>query len=107
MRTTAVLACLALAASARATTTEPGRAIARASGPIQVDGRLDEPAWGQALRLDTWYETSPGDNTPPPVKNVGWLTFSARNNSPAAMTPRVWSTEMSRSEWFKYETIMN
>ncbi len=75
-QTAAVLACLALAASARATTTtEPGHAISRASGPIQVDGRLDEPAWQQALRLETWYETSPGDNTPPPVKNVGWLTY--------------------------------
>lgn len=76
MRTAAVLACLALALPARAAlTSEPGHAIARTSGPIQVDGRLDEPAWQQALRLEAWYETNPGDNTPPPVKNVGWLTY--------------------------------
>ncbi len=77
MRTTlAVLAALALSAPlGAATTSEPGLAITRAAGAIEVDGRLDEPAWQQALRVETWYETNPGDNTPPPVRNVGWLTY--------------------------------
>ena len=50
-------------------------AIHRASGPISVDGDLSDPGWKDAARIDTWYETNPGDNTQPAVKNVGWVTY--------------------------------
>ena len=53
----------------------PSLSIRRASGPITVDGDLSDEGWRGAARVDTWYETNPGDNTPPKVKNVGYLTY--------------------------------
>ena len=31
-----------------------------------------------ATRVEKWYETNPGDNTEPKVKNVGYLTYDDR-----------------------------
>jgi hypothetical protein len=45
------------------------------ASPIVIDGILSEPAWRDATRVDTWYETSPGDNTPPAVRSVGYVGF--------------------------------
>ncbi|HEY2944339.1 MAG TPA: DUF5916 domain-containing protein [Vicinamibacteria bacterium] len=56
----------------------PSIAIRRATGPITVDGDLSDPGWKDAVRIDTWFETNPGDNTPPPVKNVGYLAYDDR-----------------------------
>jgi len=53
---------------------EPLR-IVRAAGPIAVDGELDDPGWEGVPEVETWYETRPGDNTPPPVRNVGYLAY--------------------------------
>jgi Domain of unknown function (DUF5916) len=53
----------------------PTLSIHRASGPISIDGDLSDEGWRGAARVDTWYETNPGDNTPPKVKNVGYLTY--------------------------------
>jgi Domain of unknown function (DUF5916) len=52
--------------------------IARASGPIAVDGEITDPGWQNAAKVETWYETNPGDSTPPKVKNVGYLTYDDR-----------------------------
>lgn len=52
--------------------------ITRAAGPIVIDGDLSDPAWRTATRVDQWYETQPGDNVEPPVKNVGYLTYDDR-----------------------------
>ena len=49
--------------------------IRRAAGAIVLDGDLSDPGWEDAVRIDTWYETSPGDNTVPRVRNVGYLTY--------------------------------
>jgi hypothetical protein len=49
--------------------------IARVSGPIEIDGSLDEEAWKGAAQVRTWYETKPGDNSVPPVGNVGYLAY--------------------------------
>ncbi|HEV7786384.1 MAG TPA: DUF5916 domain-containing protein, partial [Thermoanaerobaculia bacterium] len=49
--------------------------ITRAAGPIEVDGNLDDPGWKGAARVDTFYETNPGDSVPPKVKTVAWLTY--------------------------------
>jgi hypothetical protein len=49
--------------------------ITRAAGPIEVDGSLDDPGWRGAVRIDTFYETNPGDSVPPKVKTVAWLTY--------------------------------
>jgi len=56
---------------------EPIR-IARATGPIEVDGVLGDPGWSDAARVETFYETNPGDNVPPKVKTVAWLAYDAR-----------------------------
>ena len=49
--------------------------IARASGPIEVDGQLGDPGWSGATRVETFYETNPGDNIEPKVKTIAWLTY--------------------------------
>ncbi len=52
--------------------------IARATSPISVDGELSEQAWKDAAPITTWFEVNPGDNTPPRVKNVGYLAYDDR-----------------------------
>ena len=49
--------------------------ITRASGPIKIDGDLSDEAWQHATRVVKWYETQPGDNLEPKVRNVGYLTY--------------------------------
>src|SRR5205814_1349367 len=78
----AVIAALQLgfarpAAAQSALSGEPIR-ITRAAGSIVVDGDLGDDAWRRAARIDRWYETQPGDNTEPKVKNVGYLTYDDR-----------------------------
>jgi hypothetical protein len=53
----------------------PELAIRRAAGRIAIDGELSDDGWKSAHRVETWYETNPGDNTPPPVGNVGYLAY--------------------------------
>jgi hypothetical protein len=60
---------------AHAQTPGPTHTITRASGPIEVDGDISDAAWQSALRIDTWYETSPNNNVPPTAPDIGWLTY--------------------------------
>ncbi|MBN2206791.1 MAG: carbohydrate binding family 9 domain-containing protein, partial [Candidatus Aminicenantes bacterium] len=46
-----------------------------AASPIRIDGRLDEPAWERAGKLDRFYEWQPGDNSEPPVKTECLVTY--------------------------------
>jgi hypothetical protein len=69
--------CAAAAFGQTALSGEPIR-IARASGPIVVDGVLADEAWAAAPRVDTWYETNPGDNVEPSVRSVGRLAYDDR-----------------------------
>jgi hypothetical protein len=52
--------------------------IARAVGRITIDGDLSDEAWQHATRTEKWYETQPGDNVEPKVKNVGYLAYDDR-----------------------------
>ena len=52
--------------------------ISRATGPIEVDGSLGDPGWKDASRIETFYETNPGDNVEPKVKTVAWLAYDDR-----------------------------
>ena len=52
--------------------------IHRSDAPIVVDGDLSDAGWQNATRFETWYETNPGDNVPPPVKNVGLATYDGQ-----------------------------
>ncbi len=42
--------------------------IQATSGEIALDGRMDEPAWENAVRISLDYEWFPGDNIRPPVE---------------------------------------
>jgi Domain of unknown function (DUF5916) len=53
-------------------------AISRSTGTISIDGDLGDEGWRNATKIDKWYETQPGDNTEPKVKNVGYLTYDDR-----------------------------
>jgi hypothetical protein len=52
--------------------------IDRAKGPISIDGDLGDEGWREATRVDKWYEVSPGDNTEPPVRSIGYITYDDR-----------------------------
>ena len=58
--------------------TGPEIRIRRAAGPITIDGDLSDPGWQGATKIETWYETNPGDNVPPKVRNVGYLAYDDR-----------------------------
>ena len=49
--------------------------IARATGPIVIDGDLSDPAWKDAQPIEKWWETRPGDNIEPKVRNVGRIAY--------------------------------
>jgi hypothetical protein len=79
----AMLATAQLAVSARSALGQSALSgerirITRATGSITVDGDLRDEGWRDAVRIDRWYETQPGDNTEPKVKNVGYLTYDDR-----------------------------
>ena len=56
----------------------PPVTIHRAEGAIHVDGDLSDPGWQNAAKIDQFYETSPGDNTPPKVKTIAYITYDDR-----------------------------
>jgi hypothetical protein len=80
IRTWLVLSLLLLAAPLFAATPEQGVPIpiTRATGPIVVDGNLSDAGWTGATKVTTWYETNPGDNVEPKVKNVGYVTYDEK-----------------------------
>ena len=49
--------------------------ILRTRATIAIDGDLSDAGWKDAAPVETWFETSPGDNIAPSVKNVGWVTY--------------------------------
>jgi hypothetical protein len=52
--------------------------IRRTAAPIRIDGDLSDAGWQGVPAIKTWYEVNPGDNTPPAVKNVGYLAYDDR-----------------------------
>jgi hypothetical protein len=68
-------ALLFIALNAIAETNATPLHIAHIKGPITIDGKLDDEGWRDVPPNDTWYETNPGDNTPPRVKSVGYLGY--------------------------------
>jgi len=67
-----------LAGPAAAQNGEPPIEIRRATGPITIDGDLSDPGWQGAARVETFFETNPGDNIAPKVKTVGYLAYDDR-----------------------------
>jgi uncharacterized protein DUF5916 len=80
LRAVCVLAIVAAPRAALAQSTLSGATIqiTRAAGRITIDGDLSDEGWQGATRVDKWFETQPGDNVEPKVKNVGYLTFDDR-----------------------------
>jgi len=52
--------------------------ISRAASPIDVDGVLGDGEWAGATRVETFYETNPGDNLPPRVRTLARLAYDDR-----------------------------
>ncbi|MCU1349440.1 MAG: hypothetical protein JWO56_2470, partial [Acidobacteria bacterium] len=80
MQKLAFLAIAAIAVAIPVRAVEPLAAVApvalhRASGPIAIDGDLTDAGWQGAATIDIFYETSPGDNTPPAAKTVAFVTY--------------------------------
>ncbi len=73
----AALLAVAAGPAAAAAPVHPGPPITiqRATGPITVDGKLDDAGWKGITPITTWYETKVSDNGEPPVKNTGWLAY--------------------------------
>jgi hypothetical protein len=49
--------------------------VQRATAPIKIDGVLDDAGWKDVAPIEEWYETRPGDNTAPRLRNHGRLTY--------------------------------
>ena len=54
-------------------------ALPRGHGPVAVDGDLSDPAWRDALVVDTFYDTTFGDNRKPGVRTVARLMYDDRH----------------------------
>lgn len=53
----------------------PTLQIKRRTGEIKIDGVLDDAGWADVPVIDAWFETNPGNNTVPRVRNRGRLTY--------------------------------
>jgi hypothetical protein len=74
----ASLLLTALWAGAQAPSAAEPYHVARAQGPIAIDGDLGDPGWAGAAVVDRFYEASPGDNTEPQVRTVALLAYDDR-----------------------------
>ena len=93
------LLALADVAEAQANTGVSGRdvsafSVTRASGPVEINGILDETAWGDAVPVLIGHEWFPGDNVQAPVQTEVrilydnenlYLAFLARDSEPTAI----------------------
>ncbi len=84
MRVTAIVALplgalsLGSLSAQAADAASPPLAITRLETAIRIDGDLSDEGWSRTATIETWFETNPGDNTPPPVRNVGRLAYDDR-----------------------------
>jgi hypothetical protein len=53
--------------------------VCRASGPISIDGDLDDPGWLNAARVANFAEHNPGDQTQPEVDTEVLITYDDAN----------------------------
>jgi hypothetical protein len=72
----AVIGIAACVVGVPAAHAQPARSeIHRLSAPIQIDGVLDDAGWQDVPVIDEWYETTPGNNTPPKVRTRGRIAY--------------------------------
>ncbi|MBI5836218.1 MAG: carbohydrate binding family 9 domain-containing protein [Candidatus Eisenbacteria bacterium] len=65
----------ATGSAAKPSKDQPISHVKLAAGPIVVDGRGDDPGWQGALEITEFFEVSPGDNAPPPVRTVARMAY--------------------------------
>lgn len=53
--------------------------VPRAHGEVRVDGRLDDPGWTGAARLDNFTEVNPGEIIQPKVETEAYFTYDDHN----------------------------
>ncbi len=53
----------------------PSLAVTRVDKNIDIDGRLGDPGWMTAARIENFVERFPGDNTPPEVVTRAYITY--------------------------------
>ncbi|HSR16153.1 MAG TPA: carbohydrate binding family 9 domain-containing protein, partial [Gemmatimonadales bacterium] len=53
--------------------------VAAATGPIKVDGRLDDGGWQGTAEIPIDFEYTPGNNVAPPVRSICRLTYDRDN----------------------------
>ena len=58
---------------------DPELTVTRASGKIEIDGRLDDPGWKGAARAGNFVEHNPGDQTEPDVRTEVLVTYDSKN----------------------------
>ena len=51
--------------------------VSPATSPIVIDGRLDEPAWEQAVAIALPYEYFPGNNSPAQADTTCRVTYDS------------------------------
>ncbi len=57
----------------------PTLEIRRATGAIQIDGRIDDPGWTGAASAGNFAEVSPADQAKPPVESEALVTYDDTN----------------------------
>lgn len=50
--------------------------VPRVEGDLDLDGRLDEPLWRDAVTFELKYETDPGENIPALVRTVVYFAYN-------------------------------
>lgn len=53
--------------------------IPKMTGPIIIDGLLNEPAWSNAAVFGDFVQTNPGDNIPPKHETEFLMTYDSKN----------------------------
>ncbi|UCC48363.1 MAG: carbohydrate binding family 9 domain-containing protein [Gemmatimonadota bacterium] len=53
----------------------PTLQVARATGPIEIDGELDDAGWIDAVRAMDFAEHFPNEGEKPPVESEVWITY--------------------------------
>ena len=53
--------------------------LPRTDRSIEIDGRLDDEAWSDAVRIEIDIETRPGENIPARVRTVAYLVEDGTN----------------------------
>jgi hypothetical protein len=53
--------------------------VTRASAPPVIDGKLDDPAWAEALKFENWKTFKPDIDKDPSQRTIAYLTYDANN----------------------------